>query len=64
MAKERLQQVGCAGLMGAVAGAALTAHRGRTAVAIGALAGAALSVWYCRPLGVVVQPRRWALQAS
>ena len=41
MAKERLQQVGFAGLIGAVAGAALTAHRGRAAVAIGALAGAA-----------------------
>ena len=41
MAKERLQQVGFAGLMGAVAGAALTAHRGRTAAAVGALAGAA-----------------------
>ncbi len=41
MAKERLQQVGFAGLIGAVAGAALTAHRGRAAVAVGALAGAA-----------------------
>jgi hypothetical protein len=41
VAKERLQQVGFAGLIGAVAGAALTAHRGRAAVAIGALAGAA-----------------------
>jgi hypothetical protein len=41
VAKERLQQVGFAGLMGAVAGAALTAHRGRAAVAVGALAGAA-----------------------
>ena len=41
MAKERLQQVGFAGLIGAVAGAALTAHRGRAAAAFGALAGAA-----------------------
>jgi hypothetical protein len=41
VAKERLQQVGFAGLMGAVAGAALTAHRGRAAAAVGALAGAA-----------------------
>ena len=41
MTKERWQQVGFAGLMGAVAGAALTAHRGRAAVAFGALAGAA-----------------------
>jgi len=41
VAKERLQQVGFAGLIGAVAGAALTAHRGRAAVAVGALAGAA-----------------------
>ncbi len=41
MTKERLQQVGFAGLMGAVAGAALTAHRGRAAAAVGALAGAA-----------------------
>jgi len=39
--KERVQQVGFAGLIGAVAGAALTAHRGRAAVAAGALAGAA-----------------------
>jgi len=39
--KERVQQVGFAGLMGAVAGAALTAHRGRAAAAAGALAGAA-----------------------
>jgi hypothetical protein len=38
---ERAQQVGFAGLIGAVAGAALTAHRGRAAVAFGALAGAA-----------------------
>ena len=41
MTKERVQQVGFAGLMGAVAGAALTAHRGRAAAAAGALAGAA-----------------------
>jgi hypothetical protein len=41
VAKERLQQVGFAGLIGAVAGAALTAHRGRAAAAVGALAGAA-----------------------
>jgi hypothetical protein len=41
VAKERLQQVGFAGLIGAVAGAALTAHRGRAAAAAGALAGAA-----------------------
>jgi len=41
VAKERLQQVGFAGLIGAAAGAALTAHRGRAAVAVGALAGAA-----------------------
>ena len=41
MATERAQQVGFAGLIGAVAGAALTAHRGRAAVALGALAGAA-----------------------
>jgi len=40
VARERLQQVGFAGLIGAVAGAALTAHRGRAAVAVGALAGA------------------------
>jgi hypothetical protein len=42
VAKERLQQVGFAGLIGAVAGATLTAHRGRAAVAAGALAGAAV----------------------
>ena len=42
MAKERLQQVGFAGLIGAVAGATLTAHRGRAAVAVGAVAGAAV----------------------
>ncbi len=41
MAKERWQQVGFAGLIGAAAGAALTAHRGRAAAAAGALAGAA-----------------------
>src|SRR4029079_6159820 len=41
VAKERLQQVGFAGLIGAVAGATLTAHRGRAAAAVGALAGAA-----------------------
>ena len=41
MTTERWQQVGFAGLMGAVAGAALTAHRGRAAAAVGALAGAA-----------------------
>lgn len=36
MTKERAQQVGTAGLIGAVAGAALTAHRGRAAAAAGA----------------------------
>ena len=41
MVKERVQQIGTAGLIGALAGAALTGHRGRTATAIGALAGAA-----------------------
>jgi hypothetical protein len=41
MTKERGQQVGTAGLIGAVAGAALTAHRGRAAAAAGALAGEA-----------------------
>jgi len=41
MARERVQQVEFAALMGAVAGAALTAHRGRAAAAVGALAGAA-----------------------
>jgi hypothetical protein len=40
--KERVQQVGFAGLIGAAAGAALTAHRGRMAAAVGALAGAAV----------------------
>ena len=39
--RERAQQIGFAGLIGGLAGAALTAHRGRTATAIGALAGAA-----------------------
>jgi hypothetical protein len=39
--KERAQQVGLAGVIGAVAGAALTAHRGKAAAAVGALAGAA-----------------------
>ena len=38
--RERAQQIGFAGLIGGLAGAALTAHRGRTATAIGALAGA------------------------
>ena len=37
-----MQQVGTAGLIGAVAGAALAAHRGRAAVAVGSLAGAAV----------------------
>jgi hypothetical protein len=41
VAHERVQQVGSAGLIGGLAGAALTAHRGRAAAAIGALAGAA-----------------------
>jgi len=41
LTKERAQQVGTAGLIGAVAGAALTAHRGKAATAVGALAGAA-----------------------
>jgi len=39
--KERAQQIGTAGLIGAVAGAALTAHRGKAATAAGAVAGAA-----------------------
>jgi hypothetical protein len=39
--KERAQQVGLAGVIGAAAGAALTAHRGKAAAAVGALAGAA-----------------------
>ena len=37
----RAQRIGVAGAIGALAGAALTAHRGRTAVAAGVLAGAA-----------------------
>ena len=41
MGKERVQQIGTAGLIGALAGAALTGHRGKAATAIGALAGAA-----------------------
>ena len=41
MAHDRAQQVGFAGLIGGLAGAALTAHRGRAAAAVGALAGAA-----------------------
>jgi hypothetical protein len=36
------QQVGTAGLIGAVAGAALAAHRGRAAVVVGAASGAAV----------------------
>jgi hypothetical protein len=39
--QSRAQQVGFAGLIGALAGAALAAHRGKAATAIGALAGAA-----------------------
>jgi hypothetical protein len=38
---DRVQQAGAAGLLGALAGAALTAHRGPRAAAFGALAGAA-----------------------
>ena len=38
---SRAQQIGWASLIGALAGAALTAHRGRAATAIGTLAGAA-----------------------
>ena len=41
MTRERAQQIGVAGVLGGLAGAALTAHRGRSAAAIGALAGAA-----------------------
>jgi len=47
MAKERAagprraQQVGVASLIGGLAGAALTAHRGRAVTAAGVLAGAA-----------------------
>ena len=37
----RAQQIGIAGAIGALAGAALTAHRGRTAITAGVLAGAA-----------------------
>ncbi|HEX2820570.1 MAG TPA: hypothetical protein VHO07_10455, partial [Streptosporangiaceae bacterium] len=37
----RAQQIGIASVIGGLAGAALTAHRGRAAVAVGALAGAA-----------------------
>jgi hypothetical protein len=37
----RAQQIGTAGAIGGLAGAALTAHRGRTSVAAGVLAGAA-----------------------
>jgi hypothetical protein len=37
----RAQQIGIAGAIGALAGAALTAHRGRTAIVTGVLAGAA-----------------------
>jgi len=38
---DRAQQIGAASLLGALAGAALAAHRGPRAVALGALAGAA-----------------------
>ena len=38
---SRAQQIGTASAIGGLAGAALTAHRGRTAAAIGAVAGAA-----------------------
>jgi hypothetical protein len=38
---ERARQIGVAGAIGALAGAALTAHHGRRAAAAGALAGAA-----------------------
>jgi hypothetical protein len=38
---RRAQQIGTAGAIGGLAGAALTAHRGRTSVAAGVLAGAA-----------------------
>jgi len=37
----RAQQIGVAGAIGGLAGAALTAHRGRTAIVTGVLAGAA-----------------------
>jgi hypothetical protein len=39
--QTRAQQIGTASVIGALAGAALTAHRGRAATAAGALAGAA-----------------------
>jgi len=39
--RERAEQIGFAGLIGGLAGAALAAHRGRAAAAAGALAGAA-----------------------
>ena len=39
--KERIQQAGFAAVLGGLAGAALTAHRGRAAVAAGTVAGAA-----------------------
>jgi hypothetical protein len=39
---EQVQQAGFAGALGAVAGAALAAHRGRAAAVAGALAGAAV----------------------
>ena len=39
--KERIQAAGFAGALGALAGAALAAGRGRRAVAVGAVAGAA-----------------------
>ena len=42
MVENRVQQVGTAGLIGAVAGAALAAHRGRAAAAVGSLTGAAV----------------------
>jgi hypothetical protein len=41
VASERARQIGLAGAIGAVAGAALTGHRGRAATAAGTLAGAA-----------------------
>jgi hypothetical protein len=37
---SRVQQIGTAGVLGALAGAALAGHRGRWAAAVGALAGA------------------------
>ncbi len=40
-AQQTAQQIGTAGVIGRLAGVALTAHRGRAAAAIGALAGAA-----------------------